>query len=367
MSLIGAVEGTGYPALRVRAFLNFGSNLGLFIAIAYLGRRYYYSVFRRAIGLRTNDDVPASAMWGMRIFLVLSGLFCGLLVSAGLDWRFAVLYTGIIIIFFLMMSRIMAETGMFYIQPFWFPCGVLWGLFGARALGLDQLMILLTLSMVLVVDPRESIMPFISTSLKLLDMRRGKLGRAGAWCGVSVLVGMCIALPLTLYFQYDRGISQWDGWSKAVPRMQFDNVALAKQKLEVQGLLEESKALSGWHRFMAIEPNGACLAGLVAGVALVLLFSAARIRFTWWPLHPILFLTWATEPQWRLCGAFLVGWLIKVLVTKYGGAKVYQRLKPLMFGLIAGEIMGAVIPSMVGAVYYCTTGKIPPTFWVLPG
>lgn len=368
VTLTGAVEGTGYTSLRVQAFLNFGANLGLFLTLVYLGRRYYLSVLRRAVGLRSGDEAPASAVWGMRGFLVLSGAFIALLVSAGLDWPLAALYTVTIVIFFLMISRIMAETGMFYVQPYWFPCGVIWGLFGTPALGLQQLMILLTLSMILVVDPRESIMPFMSTSLRLLDLRRAPLGRAGAWCAVAVVLGLLIALPLTLYFQYDRGTSQWDTWAtQAVPKMQFQNLTLAKQKLDIQGLLGSAGQTSGWRRFTEMAPSRPCLAGLGAGLALVLLFSAARIRFTRWPLHPILFLTWATEPQWRLCGSFLVGWLIKVCVTKYGGARTYQKLKPLMFGLIAGEIMGSLVPSAIGAVYFCITGKIPPRFIVLPG
>jgi hypothetical protein len=68
-----------------------------------------------------------------------------------------------------------------------------------------------------------------------------------------------------------------------------------------------------------------------------------------------------------MAGAFFIGWLVKVMVSKYGGAKSYQALKPLMFGLVAGEILGAVVPSIVGAIYYAITGEIPPRFMVLPG
>jgi hypothetical protein len=262
----------------------------------------------------------------------------------------------------------MAETGMFYIQPYYFPCGVIWGLFGAGALGLQQLMILLTLSMILVVDPRESLMPFMSTSLRLLETKKVRIGRTASWSAVALVLGLSIALPLTLYFQYDRGVSWADSWSsKATPRMQFDNIRMVKEKLQVQGRLTDKPPAGGLARILNMKPNGACVAGMVFGVILVLGFVAARIRFPWWPLHPVLFLTWATEPQWRLCGAFLAGWLVKKFTTKYGGAKVYQRLKPLMIGLIAGEVMGAVVPSIIGVIYFSITGVPPKTFWVLPG
>jgi hypothetical protein len=185
---------------------------------------------------------------------------------------------------------------------------------------------------------------------------------------VALVLGLAIALPLTLYFQYDRGVSWADSWSsKATPRMQFDNIRMVKEKLDVQGRLEEAEDVSGLRRFARMKPNSACMIALVAGVLLVLGFVAARIRFPWWPLHPVLFLTWATEPQWRLCGAFIVGWLIKRMTTKYGGAKVYQQMKPLMIGLIAGEVMGAIVPSVIGVIYYSCTGDPPKPFWVLPG
>ncbi|MBT7301660.1 MAG: hypothetical protein HN849_19210 [Victivallales bacterium] len=368
ITLTSGIEGTGYTAVSVRAFLNFGSNFGMFLALVYLGRRHYWTVLRRAFGLRARDAATGPEIWAMRIFMALSAGFVALLISAGLDWPLAILYTGIIVMFFTMMSRIMAETGMFYIQPFYFPCGVIWGLFGSGTLGLEQLMILLTVSMILVVDPRESLMPFMSTSLKLLEMKKVKIGRTASWSAMALVLGLAVALPLTLYFQYDRGVCWADSWSsKHTPRMQFDNIRGVKQKLEVQGRLEEAASIRGLARFANMRPTGACVLGLALGMVLVLGFVAARIRFPWWPLHPVLFLTWATEPQWRLCGAFMVGWLVKKMTTKYGGARVYQRLKPLMIGLIAGEVMGAIIPSIFGAIYFACTGEPPKPFWVLPG
>ena len=46
--------------------------------------------------------------------------------------------------------------------------------------------------------------------------------------------------------------------------------------------------------------------------------------------------------------SFLLGWLLKTLMTRYGGAGAYQRFKPLMIGLIAGDLVGSVIPFLIG-------------------
>ncbi|MBT3376003.1 MAG: hypothetical protein HN742_29730 [Lentisphaerae bacterium] len=368
VSLNGAVEGGGYMGLKIKTFMLFGSNLGLFFAILYLGRHYYLSALKRAVGMKSSEPVEQSAVTALRVALVLLVLFVVQLVLAGLDWQLAVLYTCILVMFFIMISRVMAETGLFYIQPYYFPCVILWGACGAGALGLKQLLIMLLLCGVLVVDPRESIMPFMSTSLKLLDLREASLSKATKLSVIAVAFGLLVALPLTIYFQYDRGCALSDGWaSSSVPKMPFENIVSVEQRLSVQGKLEQAESLSGWARFGALSPNGPCMVGMVAGLVLVLAFAGARLRFNWWPLHPILFVVWATEPQWRLCGAFLMGWFLKAMVTKYGGARTYQRLKPLMFGLIAGEVLGALFPSLIGAIYFICTGDVPPRFWVLPG
>ncbi len=46
---------------------------------------------------------------------------------------------------------------------------------------------------------------------------------------------------------------------------------------------------------------------------------------------------------------------------------MFVTCPPFMFGLIAGEVLGAVIPSMIGTIYYFTTGERPPGFGILMG
>lgn len=60
-----------------------------------------------------------------------------------------------------------------------------------------------------------------------------------------------------------------------------------------------------------------------------------------------------------------LGWLVKYAITKYGGATAYQEFKPMMIGLIAGEMLAGVIPLIIGGVYYLVTGQIPKPFAVL--
>ena len=91
-----------------------------------------------------------------------------------------------------------------------------------------------------------------------------------------------------------------------------------------------------------------------------------RLRFPSFPLHPVMFLVWNTWMGNMFAWSLLAGWLIKIVVTKYGGHVIYQKVKPLMFGFIAGEIFGALVPVIIGALYYFITGDIPKNFSVFP-
>ena len=370
ISLNGTIEGSaGYIALKPSTFLLFGANIAVFIAIIYTGRRTYATIFRRSLGMKADDEARPTEVWAARAFMVLAALFVMQVAwGAGVGLFLALMYAAVLLIMFVTMSRLLAEAGLFYMQPYFFPCVMLWGLFGARAIGPGTLLIMQVLTMVLAIDPREALMPYVTNALRLLDRREAPLGKAGIWAAGAVVIGLAVALPVTLYIQYDQGSAVWEGWgTHGVPKMPFKNAVSVQDRLSAQGVLAASERASVLDRLGMVSPNGACLWALFIGLAVTLGAAFARLRFTWWPIHPLLFITWGTEPLRRICGAFLIGWLVKVLVMKYGGVHTYARVRPLMLGLIAGEILGALVPMVIGVIYYAITGLPPKAFLVMPG
>lgn len=95
------------------------------------------------------------------------------------------------------------------------------------------------------------------------------------------------------------------------------------------------------------------------GVIAVLFFSFLRLRVPWWPLHPVMFLLWATYPMSMTCHSFFLGWMLKKAAVRFGGIRMARVLRPLMIGIIAGEILAAVIFMIVGFLYYLDTGQKP--------
>jgi len=364
-----SLAGGGYLSLQAVTFLNFGAYVGLFLVLIYTGRHYYSHVFRRALLLPSAQAVESHSVWGARVFLACLAAFVTMLAAAGLDWPLAFLYAAGAVVIYLVMGRIIAETGMFFIQAYCFPCVILWGVFGAVALGPQALLILLVLTAVLLADPRETLMPFAINSLKIVDLRRVSVGRTAGLAVVALVVGLAIAVPTTLYFQYDRGANMADAWATRadqLPGMPYKEVLNVKHRLAAQGVLERSEAVSGWSRFAEMAPGWRYVAVFGVGMALVLVMTAGRLRVARWPLHPVMFLVWNSYGACNFAFSFLVGWFIKSAITRYGGAAVYQKVKPLMFGLIAGELLGGFVPVIIGAICYLVTGEPPRRFFVLP-
>jgi hypothetical protein len=80
-----------------------------------------------------------------------------------------------------------------------------------------------------------------------------------------------------------------------------------------------------------------------------------------------MFCLWPHYPGLMMASSFILGGCLKIIVTKYGGSRGYQLLKPMMFGLIAGDMLAGLTVILSGAVYYFVTGMAPKSYWVLPG
>jgi hypothetical protein len=361
-------SGGGFMTMKVETFLYGGAYFGVFLVLLYTGRHYYYSVFKHTFCIPCDEKVEQRAIMASRIFMMCCLLFVLQLVRVGLDWRLAVLYTIGTVMLFTVVSRLVAETGTFFLHAYFFPCVIIWGFLGSKAIGPQNLLIMFMVSSLLMIDPREAVMPFLVHGLKIADMNKVKLGRLAALSSVSLLLAFFVGGAATLYWQYDKGSGTvGDGWTNnSVPKFAFNSVVNVKETLRLQGNLELSEGLDGWERFGHISPNNACVIGFFVMTGLVLLFAAGRLHFPRWPLHHAMFLVLGTWQAKNLAAPFLLGWLIKSAVTKYGGGAGYNQVKPIMIGLIAGDMLGGIIPMIVGAIYYFWTGVPPESYRVLP-
>jgi hypothetical protein len=111
-------------------------------------------------------------------------------------------------------------------------------------------------------------------------------------------------------------------------------------------------------------------AGQVAtGAVIAFGLTVACLSSAAWPLHPVgLVMLGGFYARVGWASVFL-GWCLKLLVIRYGGAGLYKRLKNLFIGIILGELFSAVLWIMVPVILILLgaepseigrTGIVPP-------
>jgi len=77
---------------------------------------------------------------------------------------------------------------------------------------------------------------------------------------------------------------------------------------------------------------------------------ALRIRFTGWPLHPIGYAMGPSWPMIQLWFSIMVGWLMKWLILRWGGMRMFRQARPFFLGLVLGEFVVAGVWIVVDSI-----------------
>jgi len=345
------------------------SCLALALMLLYLGRRYYSVVLSQALTFRRRgSEAEGYSVWACRVLLVsLAALVIVLCFWAELSFPLALAFVLLAMLAYLAVARITAEFGMFYVQIVWLPVAVLFGLFGGKALGPSGLITLGLLSTVFVTQPEESLMTFVLIGLKIGEGRRLSPGKAGGVAAIGFVLALAAALPFAVWVDYSYGgcISGW--WdSSGISSLTFRALQQTKDELRLTGELAKSRTMDGTDRLLSARPNSAFLWSAGLGFAAVLVTYVLRLRYTWWPIHPIMFLVWETWASAVFFHSFLLAWVLQVLITRFGTHEVHRAAKHAMVGIIAGELLGGMLWMCVGGAHFAATGVRPPYYNIFP-
>lgn len=106
-------------------------------------------------------------------------------------------------------------------------------------------------------------------------------------------------------------------------------------------------------------PNTNATIATGVGMAAALVLAGLRMRFAWWPFHPVGYAvsgSWSMEQLWF---PIFVSWLLKWVILHYGGAKAYRRAVPFFIGLVLGEFLVGCLWDIHGIV----AGVDPYSYW----
>jgi hypothetical protein len=335
-----------------------GAYLAYGAVLLVAGRTYYRTAFARAFRrLRPGEDVVAP--WAVRILMLGSAAMVWLLSSCfGVDWFVACIYVVALQFYFLVLTRVISETGIPFMQ---FETDISFTLaitLGTPLIGPGSLTALFWVGWILCPDARVTLMPFAANSLKLAERTGVRLRAVVPAALVGIALALAIAFAAQVYNTYAFGGGR-DGYA---PDDRFNRATGLIADLGETGRLQESEATHGVAKLALLTENtgvGRHLGFLAFGAVGVITLFLVRTRRPGFLLHPLIFILWETWPAQMLWFPFLVGWIAKSAVVKYGGGRAYEAGKPFFLGLILGEIMIAAVIIVANLVLYLATGRTP--------
>jgi hypothetical protein len=99
--------------------------------------------------------------------------------------------------------------------------------------------------------------------------------------------------------------------------------------------------------------SGVWLSFMGIGAVFMIFLTFMRARFFWWTFHPIGYAMGCSWPMIQLWFSILIGWVLKSIILRYGGIRVYQRFRSLFLGMVLGEFLSGGIWLIIDFI----TGK----------
>ncbi|CCW35526.1 hypothetical protein CTKA_02382 [Chthonomonas calidirosea] len=320
---------------------------GAFIALTLVGlwfaRGYLKEVLRIALHGGNDAEEPLPYRWALLGFVMcLVGMIAWSL-HAGMHLLPASLIVSLALVYILAATRIRAETGDAWLfGPTVTPYDVMTTTFGTAFYQPVDLTIMAFLrSAIASYDLRCMAMPNQLDAFKMADVVGVEKRRLTVAMVISTLLGIFISMAIALMVWYAFGAgAKTDPWRTYMGRMPFDQLA---------------NVLS-----TPLKPDTRGFIAMGVGFLITTALMMMRMRYTWWVFHPVGYAIANTPTMNQIWFPFLIAWLCKVLILRYGGIDRYRRALPFFYGLIVGDFLAGGLTTLVG----CLTGiNVYPINW----
>jgi len=308
-----------------------GALLAIAITILWLGRARWLHVFRCVIRPTDSEADRRDRNFVYMFSLGFLGMV-GWLIWAGVQTSWAILLVGIVFVYQLVVSRIVAETGL--------PVA---GLVGRRFLHYFSLVpirllsgttawFLAAVSSLIGDTTRVSVAAMVMQSMSLDEKSEPKHQWKTARFYVIILVlGFFICGAAHVYNSYNHRQTL-----DSNPEMPISNYGT--RQLHLGWILLKQQMNEKWAQPSYNRPAHMAFGAAVAGG-----LQYACLSLPKWPLHPVgllLSYTWFGRTIWMSVAA---GWLLRVVLIFFGGARLYRKLRPTFIGLMIGEVLAAIV------------------------
>jgi len=338
----GATGFWGNWGSAVTVFETAGCMLVIAFFLFWTARKSLGELLGRA---REGRSDPEMDPMGPRVtlFMLAAGI-AGMIVwflLAGAQWWAAVIAVIMFLVVVLVLTRVVAESGLIFVQSNVIPYDLIAGLFPPGWLSGFTLNSLIMQKGIHMFDLREIFMPYLMNGLKAANQARLHMGRVMAVFALTtaVAVGASAFAKIATSYKYG-GVNMDSAANVGFPASFLGSVASYQKNPPSYDYVR-----AGETRLLPVN-----LTHMIVGGALTAGMLVMRAKFLWWPIHPfglVMCGTWAMEMFWF---SIMIGWIAKVCIMTFGGASVYRRALPLLLGTVVGECLAATLWAVLGLV-----------------
>ena len=300
-----------------------------FAAMALWGARYHWSSL-----MASSPTAERRALRRMG-WLAAGGvaLCVGMLAAVGIPLLVAAGVIVVYVAYVISGARVRAEAGgqWTFAPLLWTPYRVMSGLGGGQLLSDRELAAGGHFDLIHV-DIRAQSLPYLLEGLKIAESAGIRWRTVIIW----VAIGSVTALALGWWSSLTEFYSLGAATSKS------NLYAITKVQIGLQRMASMAHSRAGWDRAGVIA--------MLCGGGLTLLLAMLRMRLAVFPLHPVGYVLANTLTLNAFFVPFLLAWLVKVLVQRFGGNALYRRSLAFFVGLILGDIVTQAGWTIVGRV-----------------
>jgi hypothetical protein len=303
-----------------------------YVALAFwVARRNLGDAWRLAVSGARGTNLPISYRTAL---LLLAASSLGILIwcsAAGLSLWVAATQIIVYTILAVALTKVVAESGMLFVQTTYSWLDALNTLVGTRNVGARNLTVGMFIERNFMTDLRAFIMPSFSQSFKIADLGRVDQKRLLAAILPTILLASVVSYYMNLRLLYAYGAVNSNQW-------------VAKW-----AGLGGFYILASWLR-SPVSPGAPALGGMAAGALFTFWLTRMRQAFTWFPFHPVGFIMMQTYPMKTLWFSTLLGWIFKTVILRYGGIRGLVGAVPFFLGLTFGDFFAMVVWLVVDII-----------------
>ena len=320
-------QSDGGPIL---SYVQFGALMAVVANTLWIGRASLRKLVRNAIHPEAGDGedfLTRSLLFQLALGLL---LMTGWFVAIGVPWWAAVAFVLVAVASFLGITRIICESGLALMRSQLISSTVVRTFFGTAILGPQGALGVLAFGQAWMSDVRNFVMASVANGLKLTESIR-RQGIVFWGMVLAVLLGFALSTGTTLYYAYQSGAinaSSWFFYHGPLYAIDFAAHFLGSP--------------------VGPDVGGIGLMSLGGVIMLGLYWLRAHLMF--FPLHPIGFSVSQMMLTRHMWFSVFVVWLMKALITHFGGPRVLMATRPFFLGLILGQFCVCAFWLVVGLI-----------------